>query len=149
MWNDKRSLLLSKVGTLVFLLLVFGVMVGAPWLFPYLVPYSTSARLEHLPLFLATIYIGGALAALLLYKLFRLLDNLGKEKVFTAQNISYLRQISWLCFGGAFLALVSTFYYVPWLVVAVAAAFVGLIVRVVKNLMQQAYLLKQENDFTI
>ena len=41
---------------------------------------------------------------------------------------------------------VALFYF---LLVAAAAAFIGLILRVVKNVFQQAMALKEENDYTI
>ncbi|NLB53899.1 MAG: DUF2975 domain-containing protein, partial [Syntrophomonadaceae bacterium] len=59
------------------------------------------------------------------------------------------RRISWSCFLGAVIALVSVFYYNSWLFVAVAAAFMGLIVRVLKNVFAQAVELKNESDYTV
>ena len=52
-------------------------------------------------------------------------------------------------FCGAIISLISTFYYFPWIFIAVAAAFMGLIVRVVKNVVAQAVELKNESELTI
>ena len=49
----------------------------------------------------------------------------------------------------AFILLVSGFYYILFVIGAVAAGFFGLILRVVKNVIEQAVILKNENDFTI
>jgi heme exporter protein D len=41
------------------------------------------------------------------------------------------------------------FNYASWILVAAAMGFIALIIRVIKNVFCQAYLLKEENDFTI
>ena len=51
--------------------------------------------------------------------------------------------------AGGGLCLLSMFYYPPFGVIAFAAVFVGMIVRVVKNVMAEAVALKEEADFTI
>ena len=100
-------------------------------------------------LFSACFYPCAPLAYLTLYSLLRLLFNIRNENTFTTQNIKYLRRISWSCFGVALITLVGGIYYLPFLFVAVAAAFVGLLLRVVKNVMQSAAELKNENELTI
>jgi len=69
--------------------------------------------------------------------------------VFINGNVELLRRISWTCFMGAGLAAVSTYYYLPWLFLAAAAAFMGLIVRVVKNVVAKAVELQDEVDSII
>ncbi|MPM58796.1 hypothetical protein SDC9_105629 [bioreactor metagenome] len=41
------------------------------------------------------------------------------------------------------------YYYLLFYFVAIVAAFIGLILRVVKNVIDQAITIKAENDFTI
>ncbi|MBS4021864.1 MAG: DUF2975 domain-containing protein [Dethiobacter sp.] len=101
------------------------------------------------PFFLATIYVGGIPAGILLYNLFGLLRGIEREQVFTTDNVDYLRRISWSCFTGAGIGVFSAFYYFPWIFVAVAAAFMGLIVRVVKNVLAKAVELQKEVDYTV
>lgn len=149
MWNERKSLVLSKLCVIAFMVCLAAALVGGPWLVKWLTTYSINAKQQYYPLFMTTLYSGGAVAAVLLYALYRLLHNISKGAVFERINITYLRRMSWCCFFGAGIALLSWLYYLPWLIVAVAAAFMGLIVRVVKNMMEQAVLLKQENDFTI
>jgi hypothetical protein len=89
-------------------------------------------------------------ALVALFCLDRLLANIMKDAVFTAENVKALRAISWCCFAGAFILTVTALYFAPiLLVVAAVAAFFGLIVRVVKNVINAAVALKSENDFTI
>ena len=79
----------------------------------------------------------------------RLLSGIRRGEVFTDRNVFYLRTISWCCFGGGALLAVAGRYYILFLAVAVIAAFIGLILRVVKNVIEQAIVIKTENDFTI
>jgi len=85
----------------------------------------------------------------LLYNLFCLLRRISAQQVFLQENVVYLRNISWSCLVGAGVSTVSTLYYFPWILVAVSAAFMGLIVRVVKNVVAQAVELQDEIDATV
>ena len=79
-----------------------------------------------------------------------LLRNIRKDQVFLRANVKYLRIISWCCFviaiimvfGWPFISYVFAF-------VAAAAAFFGLLMRVVKNVIDAACEIKDENDYTI
>ena len=47
------------------------------------------------------------------------------------------------------MCLASTFYYAPWGLAGVAAGFMALLVRVIKNCFEQAVRMKDELDYTI
>lgn len=98
---------------------------------------------------LATIYACCVPALAALACLDRLLNNIKKEDVFIQKNVALLRLISWCCFAVSIILAISGFYYILFLIVAVAAAFFGLILRVVKNVIEQAVIIKSENDLTI
>lgn len=149
MWNDERSIALSKVSILLFLLLLIGAAVSAPWLTRWFIGFSLAGLQGKNAYFLATIYVGFIPAAFLLYSLLNLLRRIDLGQVFVPANVELLRRISWSCFLGAMIALVSAFYYNPWFFIAVSAAFMGLIVRVVKNVFEQAVKLKEEADYTV
>ncbi len=149
MWNKKRSLLLSKIATLLFMAGLLAAFATAPWLVRWFVNTSVNTSPKAFPFFIATLYSGGLLAAFVLAFLYAVLRNIGKGQVFTAQNISLLRRISWLCIGGAVISAASAVYYIPWAFIRLAAAFIGLIVRVVKNVLAEALALKEENDYNI
>jgi heme exporter protein D len=149
MWNDKKSLNLSKLCILFFMTGLLGTIVSAPWLTRWFLNFSRAELQGAEPFFLATIYVGGMAAGILLYNLFGLLRRIEKEQVFIKDNVEYLRRISWSCFFGAGIGVASAFYYFPWVFVAVAAAFMGLIVRVVKNVLAKAVELQNEVDYTI
>jgi len=149
MWSGEKSISLSKLCILLFIGALIIVVVSAPWLTHWFVGFSQNVLGGTESFFMATIYLGSIPAAFLLYNLLTLIRRIEKGQVFIAANVERLRRISWSCFLGAGLALVSAFYYIPWLFVFVAAAFMGLIVRVVKNVVAQAVALKDEADYTI
>jgi hypothetical protein len=78
-----------------------------------------------------------------------LLQNIKNEKVFILKNVKLLRAISWCCFATAFIMVFAMYYYFLFGLMAVAVAFIGLILRVVKNVIEEAVHIKTENDFTI
>jgi len=100
-------------------------------------------------LFLITIYVGGVPASALLAFLYALLHQISSGRVFINENVAYLRYISWCCFTGAIICFASSFYYIPWVALGIAAAFMGLIIRGVKNVIAAAVALQDESDLTI
>lgn len=149
MWNGEKSIILTKLCIVIFMGLLLAVVVSAPWLTDWFTDVSQAGQGENRAYFMATIYVGFVPAAYLLYSLFKLLRRIETGQVFTAENVELLRRISWTCFAGAVVALISLFYYTPWAFVAIAAAFMGLIVRVVKNVVAQAVELKNEADYIV
>lgn len=149
MWNDKKSLNLSKLCLLFFMLGLIATIVTAPWLTRWFLDFSRADLQGTEFFFLATIYAGSIPAGALLYNLYGLLRRIDEDQVFIPKNVDYLRRISWSCFIGASIGVVSAVYYFPWAFVAVAASFMGLIVRVVKNVVAKAVELQNEVDYTI
>ena len=94
-------------------------------------------------------YILLALALLANILLFTLLLQVKGENVFSAKSVSLIRGISWCSIGvGAIFALL-TYYFTLSSVIAFAALFLGLCVRVVKNVIERATEIKDENDLTV
>jgi hypothetical protein len=149
MWNGKKSISLSKFCVLVFTAMLIITALSAPWLVRWLMDFSRADLVGKEAFFLSTIYTGSVPAAVLLFCLYRLLHHIEIDQVFITTNVEYLRRISWSCFLGAIICFASISYYFPWVFVAVAAAFMGLIVRVIKNIIAQAVELKKESDLTI
>lgn len=149
MWSGKKSNSLSKFCVLIFTAMLIGTALSAPWLVRWLLDFSRADLAGTEAFFLLTIYSGSIPAAVLLFCLYRLLHHIEIDQVFITKNVEYLRRISWSCFAGAIICFVSILYYFPWIFVAVAAAFMGLIVRVIKNIIAQAVELKEESEFTI
>ncbi len=82
--------------------------------------------------------------------LVKLLLLVKRHLVFTEGAVSCLRTISWCCFIEAALCLMTVRIFFPaHIAAAFVAAFLGLVLRVVKNVIEEAVALKAENDFTI
>ncbi len=155
MWNRDRSVMLSIVVCIVFTaILTAGLFCGPSlvrWWFTAYRGWNAdgAAMRDMITLFTACFYPCAAFAYATLYSLIKLLLNIKKQRIFINQNVKYLRCISWCCFAVACITLVGGVFYIPFSVVAVAAAFVGLMLRVVKNVMQNAVEIQAENELTI
>ena len=84
-----------------------------------------------------------------LWKLWQLLGNLKHENVFVSENVYLLRAVSWYCVSVALACVVCAVWYAPLFVPAMAAAFMALVVRIVKDVFQQAIAMKSELDLTV
>ena len=133
---------------MVFAVLLFLIDIFAFRIAPY-VGDAALIRSDITRKVIITVYAGSVFAWICLYAMWRLLWNIQKDRVFTSDNIKYLRIISWCCAGEAVIFLVSGIYYLPFIIVAAAAAFMMLIVRIIKNVFQQAGEMKSELDLTI
>ncbi|WP_295092337.1 DUF2975 domain-containing protein [uncultured Ruminococcus sp.] len=146
-WTQKASLRLTTIinwvafATVVFLMFFIPVM--ARW-------YDDVSMTP--PIFLPLcicLYLSAGLGLTALLSLARLLHNLNRNRIFVAQNVTCLRLISWCCFGVALVFLVLAWFRSLGLLVAFAAAFFGLILRVLKNVFARAVTLQEEADYTI
>ena len=95
------------------------------------------------------LYACSVLEWFILWKMLRLIRNIRKGIVFTEQNVSILRAVSLLCLGVGILTFAGGFFYQPLFFVTLAALFLTLVVRVVKNVMHKAVEMKDELDLTV
>lgn len=82
-------------------------------------------------------------------ELYKLLHNIQQGIVFSVQNIASLRLVSWACFFAAVFLLIAAIRWPILLIVSGVIGFLGLFVRVIKNMLAEAIILKEENAFTI
>lgn len=148
MWTPSKSALASSICNRIMICIVIGIVATAPYLVKGYVLYTMKDTVIILPLTL-TIYACAVPGLIALFSLDRLLANIKKKEVFIEKNVKYLRAISWCSFTVSLILLISGFYYILFLIMAFAAAFFGLILRVVKNVIEQAVIIKSENDYTI
>ena len=86
----------------------------------------------------------------------KLLGNVKANKVFERSSVTLLRIISYCCFYAAAVGLVSYFVIAATstplesiFILSLGEGFVGLVVRVVKNVFEKAIEIKEENDLVI
>lgn len=149
MYNKYKSNVISIIATFIFAALI----IAACFLLPFFVKiYLENARQTVAgikPALYICLYSSALPSLLISYLLLRLLFNIRKNVVFDRKNVKYVRYISWCCFAvcAAFFALG---FFIPFsFVISFAAAFIGLVVRVAKNLLNEAVDIKEENDLTV
>ena len=147
--KDKSVILTSILVKVVYVLVAVG-CVAAPFLVKRYDCLMMACMQDsvYLPL-LITLYCAVPFAVVALVCLDVLLRNIRKEQPFIMQNVTLLRIISYCCFGEVLVFVYITFLKPFVAVVMIACAFMGLILRVVKNVFEQAVRIREENDFTI
>lgn len=151
-WDDGKSITLTRYVVALAILASVVMTVSGPWLVRWLVDthslQHTGPAVEVILLVLG--YLCAALAFWMLYNLYRFLQRLEQGQVFVPQTVQALRRISWCCTGAAVLCLpAGVLLYLPFVFLAVAAGFMALLVRVLKNAFEQAVRMKDELDYTI
>lgn len=153
MWTKKASLYASLVITVIIFIAIVTSPVYLPRLLANFVrPFGFDGRENAAFSSLLAVLFASALPGLLCdLTLFALLMNIRAERVFVARNVTYLRVLSWCCFlvGAEYLLFSFRYQFLSLFFIAFAALFVGMILRVIKNVFDQAIALREENDYTI
>ncbi len=150
MWNKNKSVILSSA----IIKVVYVMAAVCCIMCPYMVEYydrmvvASGEPSVYLPLMI-TLYAAVPAAIIALICLDILLKNIRNNQPFIQQNVTMLRIISYCCFAEALVFAYFATLKVFVLVVMIASAFMGLILRVVKNVFEQAVSMREENDFTI
>jgi len=146
-WTSENSLKLSRILTTAVLVLACGIL----FLIPIITQWydDVSGKEPIMPVLTVCFYLCDIIAILALWELNLLLKNISKQELFTERNTKCVRIISWCLFGVAAVFAGLSFWRLLALLVAVIAAFVGLILRVVKNMLATAAEMREENDYTI
>ena len=154
-FSNKTS---TKISLVVSVLLLIALIVLLPWI-PDVVrsmldtadnlgdraSLSQGARTYVLIAAYAMMTVAFFALGLLFFLLFYVL----RERIFQPSLIRWLRGLSWCCFVEGALFFSIGFCFQLALGVGLAACFLGLCLRVVKNVIAEAIRIKNENDFTI
>lgn len=145
--SEKVSAKISVILSVVFLIAVAVAAVAMPWL-AFEMMHMPSEQ-PHIAFVFAIVYAILVLAFAAGVFMLRLLHRIRRGEVFTEQSVAQLRGVSWCCLlaGGLFVLL--GIYFPLSFAVAFVALFVGLCLRVVKNVLEEAVVLKSENDLTV
>ncbi len=145
--SGKVSVRISIVLTFLFFGLVIAAAVTMPWLAFSLMHMPHEQ--PHIAIVFMLVYtiLSAAFAAAVF--MFRLLLRIQKGQVFTAESIACLRGVSWCCILAAALFALLGVYFPLSFAVGFVAVFVGLCLRVVKNVVEEATAIKSENDLTV
>ena len=141
-WNDRKSITLTRVVVATAILGSAIMTISGPWLTRWMVTAHTLPPRTG-PVLLVLGYLCAVLAFGMLFSLYKFLRRIEAGQIFVPANVTALRRISWCCVGAA------VGIYLPFAFLGVAAAFMALIVRVLKNAFEQAVRMKDELDLTI
>lgn len=148
MTKEKRSIAITSVLIKIAIVLC----ASALFLMPYAAKMYEQISFQRdnvtVPL-LITFYVCAAFGFVILFVLNKLIKNIGSEKVFIDENVKLLKILSYCCFAIAVVTLIFARFRILVFVITFAAAFIGLILRVIKNCFTEAIRLREENDFTI
>ena len=149
-WNRYKSLALSYVLVKGMLALIIIFAVVLPFISQMYCDTLVAETAEKIKIpLIVSLYIATVPVFLAVLSLDRLLSNIKKDIVFDRTNVKYLRHISWCCYIAGAVFIFLGFYIFLSFIIAIAAIFFGLIIRVVKNLFCEAVEIKSENDLTI
>ncbi|MBO4878250.1 MAG: DUF2975 domain-containing protein [Ruminococcus sp.] len=153
MWNKDKSLYLSRILTYVcaglaalFTLFVPGI---AQWYNDISDPIGILAHKDVTLPMIIVVYFCAVMAFWVLWSLHKLLSNISNDKVFIPENTACLRAISWACMIVGAALLVLAIWRAIFVFFAFIFVFLGLVMRVMKNVFENAVEIKSENDFTI
>ncbi len=150
--SNKASTNLSLVFSGVFMASVIIMSVLVPFLIPRFEEMTFPARqlskLSYLYL-IFVVYLILIVAAIADAFLFALLLKVREGLVFCDKSISYIRFVSWSVFAEAFLFLLLFPFNFFACFIFIAAFMLGMALRVVKNVLGEAILIKTENDYTV
>lgn len=150
--SKKSSISLSLVMTVLFFSVIVAGAILMPSLVKTLIAISPNAaqigNIEHI-FILVVAYLVLAVAAVADLFLFLLLLRVRDGEVFTGRSVVLIRGVAWCCvlFGVLFAAL-GHYFHIAF-ALGFAVIFLGVCLRVVKNVVEEAVDIKQENDLTV
>ena len=148
--SKTASVTLSLILTLVFFIVLIACLFIMPGFVRVILPVSPRAvTAGEAGLITAVGYCVLALAMLADYWLFRLLLLVRAGSVFSAKSVALIRGVSWCAVAISLLFLLMARYFLIALAIAFTAALLGLCLRVVKNVIEEATAIKAENDLTV
>lgn len=149
MWNKNKSIILSKICIFCFAIIAAILAIIAPRFINGVVLRRGYELAWGTKRFLLSLYSLLIPAYIALFNLYILLNNIHSGNVFINDNVRILRRLSYTAFFAGIICLISTSYYLPFILLSAASAFMGLILRIIKNVFEEAICIKEENDFTI
>ncbi|MBO5779428.1 MAG: DUF2975 domain-containing protein [Clostridia bacterium] len=135
---------LSLIPVLAVLALVFPTL--TTW---YFTTYGESHVAETIQRLMIAFYICLPIGFVALGLLAKILHNLRKELVFIRQNAVCFRWLSFCALYVGFACTATGIVYLPLLIIALAAFFIGLLLQVLVRLLLTACQIADENSLTV
>lgn len=148
MWKSKNSIILTQVFTIFLMVVLLALSVSGYWLLKWYFGYMLRSS-EIIWRILVPFYTCVPIGFLTLINILKLLSNIKNGLVFVNENVNIIRLFSWCLIFVGVVCFVAGFFYLPYFVFCGASLFMAAIMRVLKNVMQKAVEVKDENDMTI
>ena len=151
----KFSIMLSLAFTVIFMfMIIFGLAVMPQLVNNLILMEESFGFLGNISnnseaVVLICAYLILVVAAVADILLFILLKRVNRGEVFTFKSVEIIRAVSWCCMLESLLFFALAFWFIISVVIVMAALFLAIVVRVVKNVIEQATIIKQENDLTV
>ncbi len=147
MKTENKSITLSIAFTTLFALAMLFLTVSIPWLVPFLCEFLNHENDVTFMMVVAYLAVPAGWGAVVL--LYKILFNINNKKVFINDNVKFLNILSYLCLYVGIVSAVASSRYVAFVFVSISAFFIGFIIRIVRNIIEEAIKLKEENELTI
>ena len=146
MYSSDKSTKLTFYVTYLFGIVLIGLMLFAyPIAKNVLGPNQRVAYLAAVTAF----YICCPAAWVALYKIRTLLKNVMADEIFSNRSVALLHQLSLCCLFVAVICFITIYFCHIFFTFTLGAAFMSLILRVLRNVMGKAVKIKEENELTI
>ncbi len=142
------SLGVCIVSSLALAALIFTMPSFFSWFYSALNGETQSAK-AVIKTVVTAFYICVPFAAAALFMMIKILINILNDRVFVFANVVLFRFLSWCCYAVLIITFVFGLRYIPLFVIAFAMGVAGTLLRVIKNIMQAAVELREENELTI
>ncbi len=149
--SPRASVKLSIVLSGIFFLLCTIGAIAWPFMCRFFLEFSIIAKASTQNFILLLLLGYGILAMLMVIDLLliKILFRVKKGEVFTKKTVSLIRGVSFSCFLLFVLFGLGGFFYRILLFVSIFALLLGVCLRVVKNVIEEATIIKNENDLTV
>lgn len=146
---SKVSIWLSIVLSVLFFVLLVASCFYLPLLIYMYMDLKGATVMNNTPEITAIAYAMVAVMMIADVLLFILLQRVRKSLVFTDISVALIRGISWCAVVLGALCFALGFYFLIAFAIAFGCIFLGICLRVTKNVIEEATAIKAENDFTI
>lgn len=142
---------ISITASIVVTVLLLVLVVTAVFMLPSIMEvYSKMRGGIDVSSLMTALYISSIPGIICTLSLLKLLFNIRKNEIFVKMNVTILQLLSYCClFVGVEYIVICYSRYIAMIFVGFAALFIGIILRVVKNVFDKAVDLREENDYTI
>ncbi len=141
---------ISLYATMVMTSVLFFLIIGAVAFLPSIMRFYSEMRggIDCTSLMVA-LYVSALPGFVCDLALMKLLRNIYTDKIFVSQNVTILKILSYCCIFVGIEYLIFAHRYITMILIAFVALFIGLILRVIKNVFDKAIEIRTENDYTI